>query len=283
MAIYKYILAGIALAIWMNVSLAKDYILTAPPRETSEAGDKQYGAIARYLSKKTGKRIVYKHQTNWLSYMRGMKTGQYDIVFDGPHFNVWRIRHLNHVPLARIDFTCTDGKCRTFKPKWLIVYRKDTNRSRLSGRIFCLHAQPNFGTLSLLYSKFPNPLRQPAIKEMQGWVRMVKAVKNKTNGCEFTVSRGKHIKKVDPEGIHLQYEVYDRFVHQGFTARADLPADLLAVLKKVIISTEFRQQTKAFHKRFVPKGKALRPYRDSKEYDKPLAILSNGYLIPMGL
>lgn len=266
----------------------REYIFTAPPRESYEDGVKQYGAIADYLSRMTGKKIVYVHQKNWLSYIQGMKRGDYDIVFDGPHFNAWRNRYLGHLPIARIDWSCdmkdrTNGTCKVFRPKWMLVYRKGTNTSKLAGRNFCLHAPPNFGTLSLLFTKFPNLARQPNIQEMQGWKKMVRAVRDNTNGCEFTVTRPKHIKVVDPEGKVLAYEPFDAFVHQGFTARADLPPIMIEQIRAVLTSDAGRIAIQAFYKRFVSKGRVLTLYKDSPEYDKPFAIFAKGYLLPWNL
>lgn len=265
------------------------YTLTAPPRESYEDGMKQYGPVAKYLSKVTGKNIVYVHQNSWMSYSRNLKRGDYDIIFDGPHFNVWRNRYLGHVPLARIDWPCTsakkkgaNGKCKTFRPKWMLVYRKGTNTGTLYAHKFCMHAPPNFGTLSLLYTKFPNASRQPYIMEMRGWKKMVRAVRDNKNGCEFTVSRKKHVMAVDPEGKVLAYKSFDAFVHQGFTARGNLPPLMIGQMRTALTSKVFHNAAQSFHKRFVPKGRVFLQYKDSPEYDKPLNILANGYLIPLG-
>lgn len=268
--------------------LERTYIFTAPPRESKEDGMKQYGVIAAYLSQVTGKKIEYVHQTNWISYLQGIKRGDYDIVFDGPHFNAWRNRYLNHEPVARIDFPCSDverssGSCKTFKPKWYLVYHKNTDTSRLGGRTFCLHAPPNFGTLSLMQTKFKDAAQQPYIKEMKGWVKMVRAVHDSSNSCEFTVSRMKHIKKVDPEGKVLAYEAFDAFVQQGFTVSRDLPEDMRQKIKSALLSPEGRNATEAFHKRFISAKHALQPYQDTADYDKAFDILAQQYLIPWAL
>jgi len=66
--------------------LAKDLILSAPPRETPEAGNKMYSPIAGYLSEMLGVNVKYIHPGNWLNYQREMRSDKYDIIFDGPHF-----------------------------------------------------------------------------------------------------------------------------------------------------------------------------------------------------
>ena len=77
---------SVGLLLLFQSAIAKDLILTAPPREKPEAGQKLYGPIASYLTKLLGKKVVYKHPQNWLNYQHEMRHDKYDIVFDGPHF-----------------------------------------------------------------------------------------------------------------------------------------------------------------------------------------------------
>ena len=47
---------------------AKDLILmTAPPRESAEAGQKLYGPIAAHLSKTLGTKVIYQYPENWIT------------------------------------------------------------------------------------------------------------------------------------------------------------------------------------------------------------------------
>ena len=55
--------------------------MTAPPRESAEAGVKLYSPIARYLSSVLGKKVIYEHPENWLKYQHEMRNDVYDIVF----------------------------------------------------------------------------------------------------------------------------------------------------------------------------------------------------------
>ncbi|MDH5777459.1 MAG: phosphate/phosphite/phosphonate ABC transporter substrate-binding protein, partial [Gammaproteobacteria bacterium] len=70
--------------------------MTAPPRESKEAGNKLYTPLANHLSKLLNAKVVYQHPGNWLNYQRDMREDKYDIVFDGPHFISWRLEHLKH-------------------------------------------------------------------------------------------------------------------------------------------------------------------------------------------
>ena len=96
----------------------EEYIFSAPPRETGESESEVYQPIADYLSKATGKKIVYQGSNNWLTYQDKMRKGTYDLVFDGPHFVSWRMNRLQHVPLVKLAGDLA----------FVVVVRKDNNR-----------------------------------------------------------------------------------------------------------------------------------------------------------
>ena len=136
---------------------AEDYVFTAPPRDVGGGNESAvYGPIAAYLSAATGKKIVYEHSDNWLSYQDNMRKGKFDLVFDGPHFLSWRVAKLQHEPLAKLP-----GKLA-----FVVVAKKDNDKissvKDLSGRTVCGLAPPNLATLTL-YSQFDNAARQPLV------------------------------------------------------------------------------------------------------------------------
>lgn len=136
---------------------AEDYVFTAPPRDVGGGNESAvYGPVAAYLSAATGKKIVYEHSDNWLSYQDNMRKGKFDLVFDGPHFLSWRVAKLQHEPLAKLP-----GKL-----VFVVVAKKDNDKvtsvKDLSGRTVCGMAPPNLATLTL-YSQFDNAARQPLV------------------------------------------------------------------------------------------------------------------------
>jgi len=137
-------------------------VFSAPPRENPQEGARLYGPIAAYLSQRTGRRIVYRHPQNWLSYQNEMLKGSYDLVFDGPHFNSWRIAHLQHNALARI----------AERHAFVVIVRKSDTRASdlkdLSGQSICAMSPPNLGTLAI-QAQFDNPVRQPRLTATTGW------------------------------------------------------------------------------------------------------------------
>lgn len=167
--------------------LAKDLILTAPPRESAEAGQKIYGPIAAHLTKILGNKVVYEHPANWIAYQRDMRNDKYDIVFDGPHFVSWRIAHLGHQVLVKLP-----GHLQ-----FVLLTDKDNKKYNkaddLIGRNICGISPPNLSTLSVL-DYYRNPVRQPVIKGIKGG--MGKVFKSfKSGKCDAAVLRTAFYKK----------------------------------------------------------------------------------------
>jgi ABC-type phosphate/phosphonate transport system substrate-binding protein len=143
-------------------------VFTAPPRETPEAGIEIYQPVADYLSQAIGKKVRYKHPGTWGVYRTEMLKGSYDIIFDGPHFNSYRLDKLSHNILVKIPE----------RHEFTVIVRKDKPFqavSQMAGRTFCTHAPPNLGTLVLL-SQFDNPSRQPVIINSKGWENIYNGV-----------------------------------------------------------------------------------------------------------
>jgi ABC-type phosphate/phosphonate transport system substrate-binding protein len=138
-----------------------DLILSAPPRENAEVGEKIYGPLAEHLTTLLGERVVYKHPDNWLEYQRDLRHDVYDIVFDGPHFVSWRMEHLRHDVLVKLPGYL----------EFVIVTREDDEQiqkiSDLIGKKICAIPPPNLATLTVI-EQFPNPVRQPIIWGVPG-------------------------------------------------------------------------------------------------------------------
>ncbi|MEK6550484.1 MAG: PhnD/SsuA/transferrin family substrate-binding protein [Pseudomonadota bacterium] len=163
-------------------------VLSAPPRETAEDGKSIYQPVAEYLSTVIGRRVVYQHPGSWGLYRTTMLRGGYDLVFDGPHFNSYRIEKLNHNVLVRIPAI----------HEFVVIARQGSefrHMSDLAGRRICTHAPPNLGTLVLL-SHFENPARQPVIRDTTGWNEIFTGV---TSGrCDAGVMPLTNLKQFDP-------------------------------------------------------------------------------------
>jgi ABC-type phosphate/phosphonate transport system substrate-binding protein len=144
-------------------------IFTAPPRETQDVAKETYQPVAAYLSQVIGKKVRYKYPGTWGVYRTEMLKGGYDIIFDGPHFNSYRMEKLSHNILVKIPE----------RHEFVVIVKKDgkpfQNVRQMAGRTFCTHAPPNLGTLVLL-SQFDNPSRQPVIINTKGWDKIYEGV-----------------------------------------------------------------------------------------------------------
>jgi hypothetical protein len=168
---------------------ADTLVFTSAPRESAIEGAKIYGPVADYLGKVLGKKVVYRHPGTWGAYRSEMLRGDYDIIFDGPHFNSYRVEKLNHNVLVRLPglhgFAVVTRKTEKY-----------TALAQMGGRSFCTHAPPNLGTLVLI-SQFDNPSRQPYLITMDGWENIYKGVVS--GRCVGAVLPGGQLKKLDKD------------------------------------------------------------------------------------
>lgn len=201
--------------------------LSAPPRDSEELGRMRFEPVAEYLSKALGKKVEYRHPGSWGVYQGAMQKGAYDIVFDGPHFNGWRMEKLSHSILVKApgDFS------------QVIFVRKAsaaTDIKQLTGRKICAHAPPNLGTL-VMQGAFDNPARQPAIVAMDGYSHIYQALLD--GKCAAAVLPKKLLDKFDHERGAMRVVYQSKpMPNQAFSAgprispedRARLAAALLA-------------------------------------------------------
>ncbi len=184
-------------------------VFTAPPRETPEAAQEIYQPVAAYLSQTIGKKVVYKYPGTWGVYRTEMLKGKYDIVFDGPHFNSYRMEKLGHNILVKIPE----------RHEFAVIIRKDNASfdtvQQMAGRTFCAHAPPNLATLVLL-SKFDNPSRQPVIVSMNGWEKIYDGVVS--GKCVGGVLPMLNLKKYDRAGLTRIVFKTQAMPNQAFSA-----------------------------------------------------------------
>jgi len=186
----KYAVFLVLFGLFCNVANA-ELIMSAPPRESAKDGEKYYGPIARYISKIIGEKVVYTHPKSWTSYTKAMRAGKYDIVFDGPHFVAWRMRHVKHVPLARLDGTLD------FMVLAKSADKKVNSKRDLIGKSICGLASPNLATVSA-FAMYNNPVIQPDIEIVKGGGSTV--MKKFFNGeCKYVVIRDQLYKKLSAE------------------------------------------------------------------------------------
>lgn len=213
-----------------------DFVLSAPPRGSYQHELALYKPVADYLSKVTGKHIVFQYSDNWLSYSKNMTDGAYDLVFDGPAFNGWRMDRLGHTPLVKLP-----------EPFVFVVIAKAgnaqiTNMSTLAGRSVCAHAPPNLGTLTLL-SQFANPSRQPYLIVVKGWDKSYQGMIS--GKCEATVLPLSNLKKYDNGPVKLTKVIYQAraLPNQAISAGPRIPLQMQKQIQQALLSDAGRAAT----------------------------------------
>ncbi|MBI3546301.1 MAG: PhnD/SsuA/transferrin family substrate-binding protein [Gammaproteobacteria bacterium] len=213
-----------------------ELVFSAPPRGTYQEEVAIYKPVVDFLSKVIGKTVVYRYSDNWLSYSKDMTTDVYDIVFDGPAFNGWRIENLGHTPLVRLpeDFV------------FVIITKADNANLKqvkdLAGRLICAHAPPNLGTLTLL-SQFDNPAREPVIVETKGWDNAYKALMD--GKCAATVLPLKNLGKYDSGSTKQTKILYQHkpMPNQAFSVGPRIAPELYNKIIQALLSEEGKQAT----------------------------------------
>jgi len=243
------ILLAFALAISpAAVSAAgKIYVFSAPPRGTEGQEREVYEPIARYLSKATGEHIVYKYPDNWLNYQNQMQQGKYDLVFDGPHFIGWRIDKVGHQPLAKL-------------PGYLafVVMAKndDMKLDGLAGHRVCGLAPPNLATLTM-YKQFPNPMRQPQVKEVKSFAMAYRDVMDQK--CDAAVMRDKMYQKLTAKAETKGKVIWSSksISNQGFSAGPRFSAQAKQKITTALLSADAQEPMAKFFDRFSKNNKKL--------------------------
>ena len=214
--------------------LGNTLILSAPPRGTLADETQNYQPVADFLSRIVGKKVVYQYSDNWLSYTSDMTKGKFDFVFDGPHFNGWRMENQNHTPLVKLpeDFI------------FVVVVKADNasiqDMKKLAGRRICAHAPPNLGTLTML-KQFDNPSRQPLIIEAQGWDKSYNSLI--AGKCVATVIPLKIKEKMDKGNLTKVLFKSQTLPNQAISAGPRIAPEIQAKLKQALLSEEGKAAT----------------------------------------
>jgi ABC-type phosphate/phosphonate transport system substrate-binding protein len=208
-----------------------------------EDGRNLYAPIAEYLSRVTGKKIVYKHPGTWGVYQGTMQQGGYDLVFDGPHFNGWRVSKIQHTMLVKIpgDFV------------FAIVTKKDNTRinnvKQLAGYTVCAHAPPNLGTLTLL-QQFDNPARLPVIISTDGWKNIYDSML--AGKCAAAVMPVAKLEQFEKNGSKTRIVFRSRVLpDNAFSAGPRLAIEDKALIVKALTSPESASATQALRQKYA--------------------------------
>lgn len=232
-----------ALTLWAPAAVLADFTFSAPPRESEEKGHHYYQPIAEYLTRATGEKFVYEYAPSWATYAKKMKTGQYDLVFDGPHFVSWRIENIQHQVLVKLPQ----------QHIWRVVARKDdptvNSIEDLEAKKVCGPASPNFGTLTM-FSHFTNPVREPVHIITKGWKDGYNGVLD--DKCQATVLPKTNHEKYDPNGSQTKVvHQHDPYPNQAFTAGPQMSDELKERVRQALLSPEGQQAMTRLRERYA--------------------------------
>ena len=241
------VVSAAALMMPIGAAHAADLVFSAPPRESASKGQDIYGPIAEELSKALGRKVVYRHPGNWLSYQFDMQKDKYDIVFDGPHFVSWRMAAHQHEPVVKLP-----GQL-----KFYVVVREDSGVSeigQLSGRMVCGLAPPNLATLTL-QAQFPNISRQPLIREVKSFKQGYQTMR--AGVCQAVVlpKRWHQELVAGQSGLRTVFESKS-VANQAFTASKRLSDSEKLKVTQMLLAPESKQKFDKFINQFA-KGKDL--------------------------
>jgi ABC-type phosphate/phosphonate transport system substrate-binding protein len=223
-----------------------ELVLSAAPREDDAEAEALYGPVAEYLSTVLGKKVVFKHAGNWGVYQGLMQKGAYDIVFDGPHFNSWRVERAQHNVLVKIPG----------EHVFVVLVKKDNDKIRevkqLAGRSICAHAPPNLGTLTAL-NEFDNPARQPIIVNIDGWKEIYQGML--ANKCVAAVVPLKIHEKFEKESGHQAKIVFRgaTLPDNAISAGPRLSAQDQEKITRALLSPEGEKATAKLREKYAAK------------------------------
>lgn len=214
---------------------AKDagtFVFSAPPTGGYEEELSKYQPIAAYLSRITGKRFVYQYSDNWLSYSKNMAGGAYDVVFDGPAGNGWRLERMDHTPLVKLPNEIV----------YTVITRADTpvvQLKQLAGRRVCALAAPDAGVLALM-SQFDNPTRQPVIKEVKDEQDAYKGLQE--GRCVGSVLAQNTLGAIDRRTVKIIYQ-HKPLPNQAFSAGPRLSQELKDRVRDALLAAPGKEAT----------------------------------------
>jgi len=216
-------------------------IFATAPTQSAEVTRELYTPLLTHLSRETGREFVLETASNFVEYTNKMRSGHYDMLFDGPHFVGWRMDRLGHQPLARFP-----GQIRI-----VVVTGEDAPYSRLqelAARKVCTFASPNMLTMAFL-QYIPNHARQPTLVRAQGFPGLVECLRSGKG--EAAVLRDKFWnKKMDQSGLRLLAAPAEGYPERTFSISGALDEELRQQVAEALLSEAGREAAAPLLKRF---------------------------------
>lgn len=224
----------------------KDVIsFTTAPTQSLAKTQELYGPLVEYLATTTGANIKLVAARNFLEYTSKMRKGEYDIIFDGPHFVSWRMNKVKHVPIARLPGKLVFGAI--VKDGGVI-----TDVKQLVGKKVCAVNSPNLATLMVLDS-FSNPVQQPVIVSARSFKDAFACLKSGKGQAAF-IPMGfwkKFKKKGKTDGLRILYTTKKKpLPTRTFSISKNVDAETRGKIQKALLNAEGKAGAQPLLKRF---------------------------------
>lgn len=223
------------LVFFFSAPAQADLVFTSAPRDTKEKEEEIYRPIINLMSKASGQKVVFQHGDNFLVYQSEMRKGNYDIIFDGPHFLSWRMTKLNHVPMVKFPGNLVFSAITAKKQD------KINDLKGLVGRTVCAFPPPNLATLSVLV-QFENPSRQPLVVETGTFQDVYKKVM--AGKCVGGVMQAKLFQELDKDAqLGKVLFTSKPLPNQAFSAGPRVTRDMREKIITAMLSPEGAEAT----------------------------------------
>lgn len=257
------LLLGLLISLLFHSTAMAEIILTAPPRESADAGHELYQPLAASLSELLGEKVIYQHPGTWHNYQKQLQSDAYDIVFDGPHFAAWRMTSLQAKPLVRLPGSLRFVLVTTTKEQ-NITAAKD-----LVGKSVCTLPSPNLGALTL-YSMYPNPVTQPDFLPTKGGFKQVtkKLLKGE---CRGAIMRSSFYYKKLPAKTRDRLKVLKEsspIINQGITVSRRVSETAQTKMLRALTTHSGTAAMRPILDRFAHKANAFVPARQEEYVGK---------------
>ena len=234
----------------VNAAVGDVITFATAPTQSVDRTKELYGPLAEYLSKETGKDVKLVIPKNFLEYTNKMRKGEYDIIFDGPHFVSWRMENIRHTPIARLP-----GKL-----VFVAVVKDDGKIKKIDdlvARNVCAVNAPNLATLSVL-DALPNPVRQPSIVSQRSFKEALNCLKQGKGIAAFLPIKfwKKFTKKGKTDGLKVLYS----------TSKRPLPPRTFSITKEIDLVTRNKIAAALINSEGQPGAKPLLDRFKSKQF-----------------
>ncbi|MFC1664547.1 PhnD/SsuA/transferrin family substrate-binding protein [Pseudomonadota bacterium] len=169
MRCYGFRLLPITLFFIFHSVYAQQFTFVAPPFVPQVQAQRTYQSFVGYINQVTENKFVFKSEPSWHAYLKNLRSGVYDLVFEEAHIVAWQLKSQNYKPLVRLAGSSE-----------VIILKNNQDRniyslSDLAGYTVCSSPAPRLSYI-LLQSQFKNPHRQPIFNVVDGYSRMMQAL-----------------------------------------------------------------------------------------------------------